>query len=356
MFNFFFPFLFPFLLVGILPKDLEEIKNYTRPAQLIQDTLEAVCVMLGADPAKLNWNEVRKKCSSKDFKQSVINFKNSEITEKIEKWINENYLSKLNVNYERVNTNRYDACSHNLLILVSFSFSVIYYYLCFLFVLSRSKACGPLYKWIHANVNYTNIKNKIKPLQEKIQRCGNSVFISFLSLICLLSVRLEEDSLVTSERLIEASSTLEVLEADLLTLTSEYDVLLARSMTIRHEADEVKEKVDRSTALLRNLCSERNRWQQSFNSFEQEMGSLVGNAIIGSAFLVYAGFYDQHYRTCLLNSCRAFLTALNIEFSPTLSLISFFSSDDQRTEWSLNGLPADDLAVENAIMLSNFNR
>jgi hypothetical protein len=93
-------------ILGLSSKEIEEIKNYTRPAQLIQDTLEAVCVMLGSDPSKLNWTEVRKKCSTKDFKQSVLNFQNSDITEKIEKWINENYLSKSNVNYERVNTNR----------------------------------------------------------------------------------------------------------------------------------------------------------------------------------------------------------------------------------------------------------
>jgi dynein heavy chain 1 len=162
--------------------------------------------------------------------------------------------------------------------------------------------------------------------------------------------------LITSEKLIEASSTLGILETDLATLTSEYELLVSQSDTIQQELDQVKLKVDRSTALLDNLLSERNRWQQASNSFEQEMSSLVGNSIIGSAFLVFGGFYDQHYRNCLLNSCQSFLSSLNIEYNKQLSLISFFTTDDQRNEWNLNGLPADDLAIENAIMLNNFNR
>lgn len=320
-FAFFFFHIFIHIL-GISAKDLEEIKNYTRPAQLIQDTLEAVCILLGSEKAKLTWADIRKIFTAKDFKQSVINFKNSDITEKVEKWINENYLSKPNINFEKVN--------------------------------HSSKACGPLYKWIHAHVNYSNIKNKIKPLQEKIERY-HSIFFYLYNIVSHL-FRLEADSLVTAEKLVEATSTLEVLEADLVTLTAEYSLLVNQSDTIKEEMDLVKVKVDRSTALLDNLYSERKRWQQSANSFEQEIKCLVGNAIIGAAFIVYGGFYDQHYRNSLINSYQTYLSAMNIEYNKNLSIINFFSSDDERNEWRMNGLPADDLAIENAIILNNFNR
>ena len=36
--------------------------------------------------------------------------------------------------------------------------------------------------------------------------------------------------------------------------------------------------------------------------------------------------------------------------------LQYLSSPDDRLRWQANGLPADDLCIENAVMLSRFNR
>ena len=45
-----------------------------------------------------------------------------------------------------------------------------------------------------------------------------------------------------------------------------------------------------------------------------------------------------------------------MKFKEDLSIVEYLATPDDRLEWQANALPADDLAVENAIMLTHFNR
>lgn len=47
--------------------------------------------------------------------------------------------------------------------------------------------------------------------------------------------------------------------------------------------------MSRSTALLRSLSVERQRWETGSNAFQTQMGTIVGDVLLSSAFLAYAG-------------------------------------------------------------------
>ncbi len=57
-----------------------------------------------------------------------------------------------------------------------------------------------------------------------------------------------------------------------------------------------QDKVDRSMALLRSLGIEKDRWQETSESFKSQMATLVGDVFLSSAFLAYAGYFDQQSR------------------------------------------------------------
>ncbi len=59
---------------------------------------------------------------------------------------------------------------------------------------------------------------------------------------------------------------------------------------------QVKEKVERSVSLIRNLSSERQRWENSSKDFVNQMACLVGDCLFASAYLTYIGFFDFFYR------------------------------------------------------------
>jgi dynein heavy chain 1 len=61
-------------------------------------------------------------------------------------------------------------------------------------------------------------------------------------------------------KVIELESRIEVLKSD-------YASLVAKAENIKGDMKTVKEKVDRSVQLIRNLSSERERWEISSKNF-----------------------------------------------------------------------------------------
>lgn len=55
-----------------------------------------------------------------------------------------------------------------------------------------------------------------------------------------------------------------------------------------------KIQVDRSIALLKSLGIERERWEATSETFKSQMATIIGDVLLSSAYLAYAGYFDQH--------------------------------------------------------------
>lgn len=53
-------------------------------------------------------------------------------------------------------------------------------------------------------------------------------------------------------------------------------------------------QVDRSIALLKSLGIERERWEATSETFKSQMATIIGDVLLSSAYLAYAGYFDQH--------------------------------------------------------------
>ncbi|CAN0457540.1 unnamed protein product, partial [Hapterophycus canaliculatus] len=73
------------------------------------------------------------------------------------------------------------------------------------------------------------------------------------------------------------------------------------------------------------------------------------------AFVTYVGVFDYRTRKSLLAEWRAILTDIGVPFRQELSLRQYLSTAKQRLEWQGMGLPADDLCLENAVVLERFS-
>lgn len=80
-------------------------------------------------------------------------------------------------------------------------------------------------------------------------------------------------------------------------------------------------QVDRSVALLKSLATERSRWEASSETFKAQMSTIAGDVLLSSAFLAYAGYFDQHYRQSLVHSWSNHLQQANIKFRSDLALV-----------------------------------
>lgn len=200
-----------------------------------------------------------------------------------------------------------------------------------------SLACGPLVKWAIAQVNYADMLKKIEPLRNELK-----------------SLKDEEER--NKAKATETDRVVAQLEKSIAAYKEEYANLVSQAQAIKQDLASVQSKVDRSIALLKSLASEKARWEGSSETFKAQMQTIAGDCVLSSAFLAYAGYFDQQYRQSLFGSWCLHLTQVGILFRSDLALTEYLSTPDERLRWQANSLPSDDLCTENAIMLKRYNR
>lgn len=289
---------------NIKRQHLTEVRAMGNPPEAVKLSMEAVCTMLGHKIE--SWKTVQSIIRRDDFIASIVNYKTeTQMTKQLREYMRRNYLNNPAFEYDAVNR--------------------------------ASKACGPLVKWVSAQVQYSDILDRVGPLREEV-------------------TRLEQSAEDTKKKAADIEQMIVDLEASIGRYKEEYAALVGETQLIKAEMDRVKSKVDRSVTLLSSLSSEKVRWEAASQAFESQMGTIVGDVLLSAAFLAYGGYFDQQYRELLLAKWTDHLVAASIQFKQDMALTEYLSSADDRLSWQENSLPADDLCIENAIMLKRFDR
>ena len=287
----------------IKKQQLVEVRSMANPPSAVKVTLEAVCMMLGEKYD--SWKSVQAVIRRDDFIASIVNFRSEALKQELRERLKSEYLNDPNFNFEAVNR--------------------------------ASKACGPLALWVIAQVSYADILERVEPLRLEVQK---------------IEVLADE----SRAKAAEIDRTIGELERSIATYKEEYAVLISETQRIKSEMEVVSGKVSRSTALIKSLSSENERWQTSSEAFQTQMATLPGDVFLSAGFLAYAGYFDQSYRKALFTRWCEHLQQAGLGFKPTLRIAEYLSTADDRLSWHQNALPVDDLCVENAIMLRRFNR
>ncbi|KAJ9300682.1 hypothetical protein DTO271G3_1846 [Paecilomyces variotii] len=289
---------------NIKRQHLTEVRSMGNPPAGVRLALEAVCTLLGHKVD--SWKTIQGIVRKDDFIASIVNYDNErQMTRSHRIKMQNEYLSKEEFTYERVNR--------------------------------ASKACGPLVQWVEAQVNYSDILDRVGPLREEVNQ-------------------LEEQALQTKAEAQAIENTIQDLENSIATYKTEYAALISETQAIKAEMSRVQFKVDRSVRLLDSLSSERTRWEEGSRSFETQISTLVGDVLIAAAFLAYGGLYDQQFRKAMIDDWVHQLAQSGISFKPHNPITEYLSNADERLAWQDHSLPVDDLCTENAIILKRFNR
>lgn len=289
---------------SIKKQHLTEARSMNNPPIGVKMALEAVCVLLG-NKVK-DWKDIQQVVRKDDFIGSIVNFDNkTQMTSALRKKMQKDYLSQENFTVEKIN--------------------------------KASQACGPLAQWVIAQVKFSDILDRVGPLQAEVQQ-------------------LEDAAQETKDKAQETEILLKNLDASIKQMSAEYRVLVGETGKIETEMKLVEAKVSRSLALLDSLSSERVRWEASSKSFDSQIDTLVGDVLVAAAFMAYAGFYDQQYRKLMMEDWLDHLRHAGISYRSPNPMTEYLSTADEKLAWQQNTLPVDDLCTENAIMLKRFNR
>lgn len=114
--------------------------------------------------------------------------------------------------------------------------------------------------------------------------------------------------------------------------------------------------MNNATALIDGLSGERVRWNEASKQFESQIQKLVGDVLLGTAFLSYAGPFNQEFRALLMKSWRKEVVSHKIPLSDDLNVVSMLVDPATIGEWNLQGLPNDELSIQNGLIATKASR
>ncbi|XP_056290683.1 dynein axonemal heavy chain 8-like [Pseudoliparis swirei] len=169
---------------------------------------------------------------------------------------------------------------------------------------------------------------------------------------------------IQANRLRSANNELSAAEAQLAEKQAEFDKVKAKCDAAMKEkqdlldgAEMCKNKMQAASTLIDGLSGEKVRWIEQSIEFKSQINRLVGDVLQLTGFLSYCGPFNQSFRDMLLKDIwEKELRNHKIPFTENLNLISDLVDPPTVSEWNLQGLPGDDLSVQNGIIVTKATR
>eukprot|EP00761_Pharyngomonas_kirbyi_P000786 gb/GECH01000787.1/.p1 GENE.gb/GECH01000787.1/~~gb/GECH01000787.1/.p1 ORF type:complete len:1788 (+),score=484.11 gb/GECH01000787.1/:1-5364(+) len=196
---------------------------------------------------------------------------------------------------------------------------------------------GGLVTWINAMVLYHNVAKEVEPKRKRAQEAEHSYKLALKDLKA-------------------AEQELNEKEEELNEMRVKYDEAIAKKQDLLDDARQTKENLQSAEDLISALSEERIRWSEDQNKFQNIIDQLIGDVAIASAFISYSGPFNQEFREILLKNCIEGIQEREIPSSSNFDLLDFMVNDQIIGKWSIEGLPKDDLSIQNAIIITTSNR
>eukprot|EP00741_Cyanophora_paradoxa_P017811 tig00021017_g17202.t1 len=305
-------------LKGITPKDIQLLKTMKNPPDLIKRIFDGVLVLFYAEivPTKMVEFKGRlqvldsypislKVMADTQFLVKLLEFRRDDINDETIELL-QPYLEMEDFNFEAAK--------------------------------KSAGAVAGLCKWVAAMVEYTRCRKIVGPKLE--------------------SVRIAEAKLkAANAKLHAAQLDLDACERELDAMRQTFEAALSEKQRLQEEADLTKRKMEMATSLINGLAGEKIRWTQQSKEFANTIKRLVGDVALACAFVSYVGPFNQEFREMLLS--KRFYTdckARNIPVTEGLSVTKFLVDEGTIGEWNLQGLPTDELSIQNGIMVTRSTR
>lgn len=163
-----------------------------------------------------------------------------------------------------------------------------------------------------------------------------------------------------SKRLLEAEEQSIKNEAELEAARIILNEAEEKQAVVVEEATKISDKMNAATSLIEGLADEKVRWTEAIDSFKTEIELLVGDALYLSAFLSYAGPFNQEFRIVCQKVWFDEIERRKIPISEKMiessEIIERLSDMATVGEWNTQGLPNDRLSTQNGIIITKALR
>ena len=235
-------------------KALGELKSLSTPPAGVDDVASAcmiLCAPKGKIPKDISWNACKKFMGSVDkFLSDLINFDKDNTplncVEKVEK----DYLGKENFNPE--------------------------------IIMGKSSAAAGLCSWVINICKYFRIYQVVAPKRKLLAEANEKLDAANSKLSGIRAKVAELQARVAS------------LEENLMAATEDKNNAIAA-------AEKTQAKANLADRLVNGLSGENKRWGEAIEAFGVAEAKLVGDVLVGSSFVSYAGPFNTKFREFLVN-------------------------------------------------------
>ncbi|KAG5489970.1 hypothetical protein JKF63_00089 [Porcisia hertigi] len=204
-------------------------------------------------------------------------------------------------------------------------------------IAGASQACAAMCQWTHAMVRFYEVNKKVAPLRKELA--------------------------VAQQANQEAQVKLKDAETQLEAVTQRLAIMQARMEEAERELHDLDSTVqrtalrlERAAMLIDGLAGEKRSWMQSIDRIDELTKYLMGDMLMAAGEIAYCGPFTSVYRQNLLESWGKELDKNSILHSRQYSIFYTLQDAVETREWILNGLPMDNLSIENALFAKNARR
>ncbi|XP_041462810.1 dynein heavy chain 5, axonemal-like [Lytechinus variegatus] len=299
----------------IKPAHISTVRKLAKPPHLIMRIMDCVLLLFQRrlEPCQLDperpcpkpsWGDALRLMGSSSFLQTLMNFPKDTINEETVELL-QPYLLMEDYNLE-----------------------------------TAKRVCGDvagLCSWTEAMAFFYGINKEVLPLKANL---------------VVQEARLTK----ANASLAEAQAQLDEKQRELDLVQAKFDAAMGEKQALLDDAESCRRKMNNATALISGLGGERVRWTEASKRFEDQINRLVGDVLLGTGFLSYSGPFNQEFRNLLIRNWKREMASNKIPYSDELNLTALLVDSTTIGEWNLQGLPNDELSIQNGIIVTKASR
>lgn len=187
--------------------------------------------------------------------------------------------------------------------------------------------------WTQSMAVFFGINKEVLPLKMNLVIAGNRL-------------KAAETELITTE------AKLTKKEKSLKKCKDMYCGAVSEKQRLANQADNCRKKMTSASTLINGLTGEKERWTVTSKNLKDQLGRLIGDTLLACGFISYSGPFNQEYRNQLMTAWKSLLKSKNVSFTKDLNVVTMLVDTDEMSEWSLQGLPNDELSLQNASIVT----
>ena len=155
---------------------------------------------------------------------------------------------------------------------------------------------------------------------------------------------------VVKKELDTKEAALRAIKQELAKLNAEYSKAQQQLDQLSRDKKKIELQLERAEKLVVGLADESERWKLAIQDLNEDKRNMLGNTVLAAGYLAYVGCFTQEYRVRLLRVWTKFLKSKGMPYSLDWSLQKILGDSLKIRSWNIQGLPADDLSIDNGII------